>query len=519
MKNPTARPVSEPTVGRTLEVTPNDSNRNEIMYARLRLWTATVAALLAVAGASPAQELPPDSLAGAWTGTLETGAGDLEIVLRFEASGEDGLTATLDSPDQGAYGIGAGPVRLDGDSVEVPVPAIGGRFEGTYRSAGTGPEIRGTWSQGGTSLPLVLTPASGEEAAAEPERPQEPEEPLPYVSRDVAFRNEADGIELAGTFTRPRGEGPFPAVALISGSGPQDRDESVAGHRPFLVLSDHLTRRGIAVLRYDDRGTGKSGGDFGEADSRGFARDAGAAVRWLAARDEVDSGRIGLVGHSEGGLIAPLVSRRDDEVDFLVLLAGPALPGDELLHLQAEVLIRAGGASEETLRETHRTQERLFRAVLEEDDREVRRRRIRRILTGGADADSVEAGERATPADAADQGVEAQVRQLSAPWFRFFLRHDPAPVLERVEVPVLALFGEKDLQVPADTNMAVMRRALETAPTGEYRIVELEGLNHLFQNAETGLPAEYPRIEQTMAPEAMEAVADWVLGPATSGTR
>lgn len=489
------------------------------MHARLRLWTTAVAALLVAAGTSPAQEPSPDSLAGAWSGTLETGAGSLEIVLRFEEAGEDGLSATLDSPDQGAYGIAAGAVRLHGDSVAVPVPAIGGRFEGAYRSTEAGPEIRGRWSQRGTSLPLVLRPASGEEAAAEPERPQEPEEPLPYVSRDVVFRNEADDVELAGTFTRPRGGGPFPAVALVSGSGPQDRDESVAGHRPFLVLSDHLTRRGIAVLRYDDRGTGTSGGDFEAADSRNFARDAGAAVRWLAARDALDSGRIGLVGHSEGGLIAPLVSRRSDEVDFLVLLAGPALPGDELLHLQAEALIRASGASGDAVRETHRTQERLFRAVLEEDDREARRRRIRRILTGGADADSPEAGERAAPADAADQGVEAQVRQLSGPWFRFFLRHDPAPVLARVEVPVLALFGGKDLQVPADTNMAVMRRALERAPTGEYRIVELEGLNHLFQNAETGLPSEYPTIEQTLAPEAMEAVADWVLGPATRGTK
>lgn len=479
----------------------------------LRRAAALVAGLLAftaLLSPRPGTAQPsPEALEGDWAGELEVPGTTLRLVLHFQRPDEGGLTGTMDSPDQGAYGIATGPVRLAGDSVIVPVPSIGGTFRGAYREASGGPEIAGRWNQGAASLPLVLTPATGGEAAP-PERPQEPEEPLPYEAREVTFRNASDGITLAGTFTLPPGDGPFPAVALISGSGPQDRDESLLGHRPFLVLADRLTRRGIAVLRYDDRGTAGSGGDFAAATSQDFARDATAAVRWLASRDAVDAGAVGLVGHSEGGLIAPMVSQGSDRVAFLVLLAGPALPGEEILYLQGEAIARAAGAPEDRIEAVRRRQERLFRAVLQEDDPSTRERRLQEILRAEPAVDSA-GGATALPPEAARETVEAQVDQLSGPWFRFFLRHDPAETLRRVEVPVLALFGEKDLQVPADTNAAVMTRALERAPTGEFEVRRLEGLNHLFQHADTGLPSEYGAIQETLAPGLMNTVADWIL--------
>lgn len=467
--------------------------------------------LLALAAApTPAAAQPsPETLIGDWSGELDVSGTTLRLVFHLQRGEEEPVAATMDSPDQGAYGIAAGPVRIAGDSVAIPVSAIGGGFRGVYREASGGPRIVGTWSQGAASLPLTLSPASGEEAGS-PDRPQEPEEPLPYLSDDVTFTNEADDVTLAGTFTRPRGEGPFPAAALVSGSGPQDRDQALAGHRPFLVLADRLTRRGIAALRYDDRGTGESGGEFAGATSRDFARDAAAAARWLVSRREVNPGAVGLIGHSEGGLVGPMASLGSETVGFLVLLAGPALPGEEILYLQGEAIARAAGAPEEEVRAVRNRQERLFRAVLETDDPDVRERRLRGILEEEIAADS--AAGAALPPEAARRSVDAQVQRLADPWFRFFLRHDPVPVLRRLEIPVLGLYGEKDLQVPAEANAPVMERALEAAPTSRFRVRVLEGLNHLFQHAETGLPSEYGTIDQTLAPEAMEAVADWILG-------
>lgn len=476
-------------------------------------WVGLLVALIAspalIFGPPPVAAQPsPEALAGDWSGELDVSGATLRILFHFERSEGDSLTATMDSPDQGAYGIEAGPVRVAGDSVVVPVPSVGGVFRGVYRAANGERRIEGRWSQGAASIPLVLVPASAEEAGP-PDRPQEPEEPLPYRSEEVTFTNREDAVTLAGTFTRPSGEGPFPAVALISGSGPQDRDGTIVGHRPFLVLSDRLTRRGIAVLRYDDRGVAESGGDFASATTEDFVRDAAAAARWLASRRAVDPDAVGLIGHSEGGLVAPMASRRSDRVAFLVLLAGPALPGEEILYLQGEAIARAAGATDEEVRALRERQERLFRAALEEEDREAREHRLRRILEEELAADSAAAA--AFPTEAARRSVEGQVRQLAGPWFRFFLRHDPAPVLRRLEVPVLALYGGKDLQVPADTNAAVMERALEKASTGRFDVRILEELNHLFQPAETGLPSEYASIEETLAPEAMETVAEWIL--------
>jgi pimeloyl-ACP methyl ester carboxylesterase len=278
-----------------------------------------------------------DGWADDWSGTLAAGGAQLRLVLHLApgGTGASGLAATLDSPDQGAFGIPATDVATAGDSLTVTFANIGGGYVGARNAAGD--TLSGTWSQGGQAFPLVLTRGPGEQV----NRPQEPEPPFPYVSEDVTFASSDGRVVLAGTLTLPDGAGPHPAAVLVSGSGPQNRDEEVFGHRPFLVLADYLARRGVAVLRYDDRGFGESTGDFTTATSENFARDAEAGLRYLLTRNEINPAALGIIGHSEGGLVAQVVASRSSNVAWIVMLAGPGVRGDSLLVMQADAINRA----------------------------------------------------------------------------------------------------------------------------------------------------------------------------------
>lgn len=458
----------------------------------------------------------PDAVEGTWLGTLTLPGAELRVVVHLEA-GEDGaLSATMDSPDQGARGIPVREATFRDGRLTLDIAAVGASYEGVLDGRG---RLVGEFSQGGADLPLTLERV---EAVEGPPRPQEPTPPFPYRSEDVRYPVPEAGIELAGTLTLPQGDGPFPAVALVTGSGAQNRDSEVFGHKLFLVLADHLTRRGIAVLRSDDRGVGESEGVFAEATSRDFADDAAAAAAYLRARPEIDPAAIGLVGMSEGGLIAPMVAAEmapadaeaadSDRLAFIVLLAAPGLPGEEILYLQGALISRAMGADEEAIESSRRTQERLFRVIREEEDPEARAERLEAVLREIVDeTPEAERAARGIPPGAEEQWIESQVRAVRGPWFRYFLLHDPRPVLRRVTVPVLAIGGELDLQVPPAENLPVIEEALREAGNPDVTIVELPGLNHLFQPATTGAPAEYARIERTFSPEAMELVADWIL--------
>lgn len=442
---------------------------------------------------------------GTWQGVLDTGAGQLTIVFHVR-TGDGGLEATMDSPDQGATGIPVSEVTFEDGTLRLVSRAIGGEFEGTLFADGHA--LEGTWRQGGAELPLTLERV---EEVTERLRPQEPEAPFPYRVEDVTFANGDAGIELAGTLTLPEGRGPFPAVALISGSGPQNRDEELLGHRPFLVLADHLTRAGIAVLRYDDRGVGSSGGDFAAATSQDFAGDALAAIRYLESRTEVAPDRTGLVGHSEGGLVAPMASNRSDAVDFVVLLAGTGLTGEEILYLQGRLIAEADGAEPEAVAENQAVQEKIFAALKEEESLEAARERMDRVLGEAIAGMSEEERAAAGVGDNPERWKERQIEQVSTPWFRFFLTYDPVPALEKLDVPVLAVNGEKDLQVPPRENLSAIRAALERGGNPDHSVKELAGLNHLFQEADSGSPLEYGKIEQTMSPTLLDLVSTWIL--------
>jgi len=440
------------------------------------------------------------SLAGTWHGRLELPG--LRIVFHFEQGAGGALTGTLDSPDQGARGIALGTITARGESLYVEVPAV----RGGYAARRFTPDsLVGEWRQGGMKLPLGLARGGGEPIR----RPQEPHGALPYDTTDVMIDTSVPGVRLAGTLTTPREAGRHPAALLISGSGPQNRNEEVFGHRPFLVIADHLTRHGFAVLRVDDRGVGESGGRFQGLTSDDFAQDAAACVAWLRHRPGIDPKRVGLIGHSEGGLIAPIVASRDPGVAFIVLLAGPAVGGERLILDQAARLRLAGGGDSASTARLTGVQRRMFALLERTSDTTGVAQSLHALLLESFDL--LTDAERRQMGGDAERVADLQTRQFMSPWFRFFLSYDPEPALRALRCPTLALFGEKDLQVAPALNSAPMEQALAAAPAHDATVRVLPGLNHLFQKANTGLPAEYPRIEQTIDPAALDQVSGWLL--------
>jgi pimeloyl-ACP methyl ester carboxylesterase len=443
------------------------------------------------AGPGPGEAQDSAALVGTWAGALEVpgGAGTLRIVFHLAEGDAGSLDATMDSPDQGAFGIAASPVTVADGSIRIEVSMVKGHYEGTIAEGGQ--QIDGTWHQGGVSMPLVLEPS----AEAGPSRPQEPEEPYPYEETDVSFESAADGVTLAGTLTIPPGNGPYPAVVLVSGSGPQDRDETVFGHKPFLVLADYLTRKGIAVLRYDDRGVGESTGDFGTAVTPDFADDAEGAVRYLATQPTIDREKIGIIGHSEGAIVAPIVANRSDDVAFVILLAGTGVNGEELLVMQLIAINRAMGVSEEVTQQRSALQRELLGLLSGAPDDSTTAEQAREILAG---------------AGVTGQTADAQIAGLLNPWMSYFLLYDPIPELGELQVPVLAMWGEKDMQVPPEGNREPVEQALAESGNPDVTVSVLPGLNHLFQTSDTGAPTEYATIEETMSPASMEMIAEWI---------
>ncbi len=411
----------------------------------------------------------------------------------------------MDSPDQGAKGIVLDEVTVKEDAVRLELKSARIVYEG--KRAADGREITGEFKQAGQTFPLTLKKVA---RAKESRRPQTPRKPYPYEEIEVAYENTQGGIKLAGALTVPRSGGPFPAVLLITGSGAQDRDETILGHKPFLVLADYLTRRGIAVLRVDDRGVGGSTGKTSEATSADFADDVLAGIAFLKGRKEIDPSRIGLLGHSEGGIIAPLVASRSRDVAFIVLLAGTGLPSEEVLYLQAAAILKIAGADAESLARQKAIQQRIFALLRAEKDNAVAEKKIRAALDEHLSRLGENEKKQGLESLAGLAGVDGQVRMVLSPWFRHFLDYDPRPALRKVTCPVLALNGEKDVQVPAEANLQAIAAALQDAGNKDVTTLELPNLNHLFQTCKTGSVTEYGAIEETMAVAALETIADWI---------
>jgi uncharacterized protein len=339
-------------------------------------------------------------------------------------------------------------------------------------------------------------------------KPQEPDRPYPYLDEEVSYQNNSAGITLAGTFTRPKEGGPFAAVLLITGSGKQDRDETIMGHKPFLVLADFLTRKGIAVLRVDDRGAGQSTGNFATSTSADFATDVEAGIAYLKSRADVDPKRIGLVGHSEGGMIAPMVAARNSDVAFIVLLGGQGLTGEEVMVLQGQQILKVQGATEAQLATQLRVQTKLFAIVKAVGDPAEREKKLQAAMD---DENEKALGKGVKLSDVQKRGVDAQLRMLKGPWLRFFLMYDPREALRKVRCPLLAMVGEKDAQVLPKENSSEIEKALKAGGNGDYTIKEMPNMNHLFQVCKTGDVMEYAKIEETMSPIALDVIGTWIL--------
>jgi len=440
---------------------------------------------------------------GIWEGKLKIPGVELRIVFKISKNPDGTLTATLDSPDQGVTDIPVEEVIFKDNSLRLEVKSVGGVYEGKVSEDFL--VIEGEWKQSGGVFPLTVKRV---DKAVEILRPQEPKKPYPYTEEELVYENKEAGITLAGTLTLPPGKGPSPVVLLITGSGPHDRNETIFNHRPFLVLADYLTRQGIVVLRVDDRGVGKSTGDFFQATSEDFAFDVLAGIEYLKARKEINLNQIGLIGHSEGGLIAPMVAVKSPDVAFIILMAGTGLTGEEILYLQGALISKAMGVSEEKIAKNRQTNEKICSFIKEETDEKIIKEWLRQRFVAGWEKMSEE--EKKAIGDP-EEYLKAQLQCLFSPWVRFFLTYDPKPTLMKVKCPVLAINGEKDLQIPPKENLSAIEEALKSGGNQDYTIKELPNLNHLFQTAQTGLPTEYAKIEETISPVALKIIGDWIL--------
>ncbi len=452
---------------------------------------------------SPAFAQNESNLRGNWLATLDVGGVKIRLLLKIQKTG-DGYTAKLDSVDQGVTDLPVDSVSLNGKKVSFRAAQFGMSYEGTLNDKGH--EITGTFKQGAGSTSMIFR-SVGEVPMIT--RPQDPKKPYPYDEENVSYRNAADNVKLAGTLSLPRnGNRKYPAVILISGSGPQNRDSLIAGHRPFLVLSDHLTRQGIAVLRVDDRGTGES--DLGSlaATSENYMGDVLAGVDFLKTRKEIDAKQIGLIGHSEGGMIAPMAAARSKDVAFIVLLAGLGQRGEDVVITQTELMQKVQGTDSDTIAQGTILLNKIHTIVKSENDESRREQLVREELARHVGTMNETQRKAFAPLESS---VRTLMPMFRLPWFRYFITFDPAPVLRHVKVPVLALNGELDLQVAWKENLDRIAAGLKEGKNKDYTVKAFPRLNHLFQTSQTGLPSEYDQIEETTSPAVLQTIADWII--------
>lgn len=436
-------------------------------------------------------------LDGNWQATLPRNGVDLRLILHIK-TGRNGTLVTLDSPDMMAYSLPVSGFSRRDHIVSFKVVAAAVHFKG--RLSEDNSSLKGVWSRQGQVETGVTFVRFRETADVQDrKRPQLPKEPFNYTVEEVFIPNpQVEDVTLAGTLTLPQGKGPFPAVVLISGSGPQDRDETFMGHKPFFVLADHLTKQGITVLRYDDRGFGASTGVFGSANSKDFASDATAVVGFLKTRPEIKQNAIGLVGHSEGGLIASIATPGNKDIGFIILLAAPGTDTIRLSHSQRRLLGRSQGVLEKDIERATPVIDKMLKMVATATGKADVEKKLNALLT----PDMLKA------LGAGEDRRDYLIQQYSSNWYRYFLKYDPADFLPRIEVPVLALNGALDQQVPATENLKGIEAALKH--NRDATIQRLEGLNHLFQTAKTGTLGEYGDLEETFAPLALHMISDWI---------
>ena len=425
---------------------------------------------------------------GYWKGEIDLGTLKLEMAFDIKAI-ENGYSATLDVPAQGAFDVPVDETTFQDGQLQLTMSAMDANYSGTLKEG----IIEGEFTQRGMTFPLNLVKAEKKEQKKA--RPQDPLPPFNYHIEEVTFVNEKEGNTLVGTLTIPEGEGPFPAMVLVSGSGQQNRDEELMNHRPFWVIADYCARHGIAVLRYDDRGIGGSKGEVENATTMDFSYDAEAAFDYLRNRKEINASQVGILGHSEGGVINFMVAARRPEVAFLVSLAGPSVNGIEVLKEQQKAILRISGMTEEAVQFNCNTNAQMFDIIEASSSREEANSLLRQLVKGWGYNEEL---------------TEQTVRQMASPWMYYFLRYDPTEAIVKTNCPALLLNGSKDLQVNASQNLPGYEKIIADYGKTNITLREMPGLNHLFQHCETGSPNEYFEIEETISTEVLEMMVGFV---------
>lgn len=456
---------------------------------------ATVLTFLFTISAMHAQTNP---FIGSWLGKINSSG--LQLRIAFHISEQESIIITkMDSPDQNSFGNPAHKTTISENHVIIDLPLMGAKYDAKLEND----SLKGIFYQGGNEIPLHMGKFEGQLSA--PKRLQIPQAPFPYKEKEVTIKTPDPKVKLSGTLTTPNGKGPFPAVILISGSGPQDRNEELMGHKPFHILADYLSRNGIAVLRYDDRGVGKSTGEFNKATSLDFAKDAEAAWKFLSKQKGVHKTKVGIIGHSEGGLIAPIVASTNKNVGFIILMAGPSVPGGIIIPDQQELIMRASGTDEKEIRE----QEELTQLIVNYIFQNASSASLQQDLTIQIEKWIKTLNFPVPKSSSAKSFARQTAYSYTTDWMKTFIITSPADFIKDVDCPVLALFGENDLQVSVRANMEPMQQLLHSHK--ESSVHSFPNLNHLFQTSETGSPSEYLLIEETLSPVFLEYVSNWIL--------
>ncbi len=448
---------------------------------------------------------------GSWEGKINVGV-SLRIVFNFSVKADGTLSATMDSPHLSAFGVAAHTNNILHDSIHTNLDKYKVRFAGKLLNDSL---IGGKFSQI-IDIPLQLKKV---EKVSVLVRPQTPKPPFPYSSKEVTYNNADNSIQFGGTYTKPfiapnerSRERRYPAILLITGSGQENRDEELFGHKPFAVIADYLTRMGFIVLRVDDRGVGKTTGDVMNATSADFAKDVEAGVNFLKTRIDVDTNRIGLLGHSEGGMIAPMVATKRKDINFIVLLAGPGIPVTDLMTEQAVANLGAAGISAKTQQAYGPLYKSVVKAAITGKDSNAIKKNVTTIVktwVKKTDPALVKELEMETPA-AQQSYINETMRDINKPWFRYFISYNPQPVLQKLTCKVFALNGSKDIQVISKSNLAGIRTSLLKSKSPAYEVMEMPGMNHLFQTCTKCTVAEYGELEETFSPAALEAIGNWL---------
>jgi pimeloyl-ACP methyl ester carboxylesterase len=461
-----------------------------------------------------AGRLNAQDIAGNWVGAISVSGVRLHLVFNIKKSADTSYTSTMDSPDQKAYGIACNATYVKKDSLFIGIPAIRGGYSGQWTG---GDSISGIFRQGSARIPIGLkriTDAQKAQLSTDPVRPQTPKAPFGYYSEDVEYENADKTMHYGATFTRPNGEGKYPAVIIISGSGTQDRDGTMMkGHKPYLVLADYLTKHGIAVLRVDDRGAGKSslGPDINSRTTLDFSYDVETSLNYLETRSDVDKKHLGLIGHSEGGAIAPMVAARRKDVSFIVLWGAAGAGGALALAEQYANVLKQQGADTAAVNIYEKFHLQALQLFAVSPNKDTLDNKITAAF------DSWEKNQQPVTLNALHIGAGTLPNILklfdatyNQPWLRYFIAYNPATDLSKVKCPVLAINGEKDTQVNAAENLAAIKAILTKSGNKDFEVKAIPRLNHLLQTAKTGQLDEYDQIQETMSPAAMNIISDWI---------